>query len=98
MMVAEAVKGRCNFPLTYTIRNGQIMLAPVVLISKPQKSNQNWRGYSALAFRKLDNMKPTDLLEDSALEYFLKYFQLEAAGMSSKYYQNFEKHKYKDVY
>jgi hypothetical protein len=71
IMDAEAVNGRFNFPLTYTIKNGQIMLAPIVLINKPQKSSQNWLGYSVRALRKLANIEPVASLNISA---FNKYF------------------------
>ena len=41
---AVAVIGKLNRSLTYTIKNGQIMLAPMLLISIPQNISQNCRG------------------------------------------------------
>ena len=38
---AVCVRGRFSLSLAYTIKKGQIMLAPIVLKSMPQKSSQN---------------------------------------------------------
>jgi hypothetical protein len=38
------MRGTWSFSLTYSIRKGQIMLAPTVLMNMPQNISQNWPG------------------------------------------------------